>query len=333
MRVDVAAIEAELARLQRELTSTEVRTSLFNLVVWSRDARRMMADAALNYLLGKRAARVIHIVSDDAPTSSIDVSARCFVDAERKGVCFQEIVITNGADGAGGAPGSWIPLLIRDVPTFVFWLDSICDRTDAFGHAHAQAHKVVIDSEHSVALGDDAGALLELLAAIAAEQRVPLGDFSWRRLRPYQRLTASIFDPDELRPMLREIAGIEVAGLPEFTSRLFALWMAERLGWRTVALERGESRFVDSRGRGIVARHRPTAEGCSTSIRITLTDGRSLDVSDNDTGCADVEFPDGQTDHRVFRVPTNGEILLEEVDSVYPDELYGSVLDQADRLV
>ena len=126
MIVDVPAVEQELARIQRELTNSEVRTSLFNLVVFSPDAEKTMANEALNYLLGKRAARVIHIVNSGADgkraqESRLDVSARCFIDAERKSVCFQEIVITNGSDGAGGAPGSWVPLLVRDIPTLILW--------------------------------------------------------------------------------------------------------------------------------------------------------------------------------------------------------------------
>jgi len=153
MTVDVVAVEKELARIQRELTNSEVRTSLFNLVVFSRNAAETMASEALNYLLGKRAARVIHIVSDPAADgeieSRLDVSARCYVDAERKSVCFQEIVITNGSDGAGGAPGSWVPLLVRDIPTIILWLDTLRDRREVLAHAQEQAEKVLVDTEHS----------------------------------------------------------------------------------------------------------------------------------------------------------------------------------------
>ena len=159
MIVDVPAVEQELARIQRELTNSEVRTSLFNLVVFSPDAEKTMANEALNYLLGKRAARVIHIVNSGADgkraqESRLDVSARCFIDAERKSVCFQEIVITNGSDGAGGAPGSWVPLLVRDIPTLILWQDTLCDKQELLAHAQEQAEKLLVDTEQSVALGD-----------------------------------------------------------------------------------------------------------------------------------------------------------------------------------
>ena len=163
MIVDVVAVETELTRIQRELTSSEVRTSLLNLVVFSPDAEKAMANDALNYLLGKRAARVIHIVNAGTGDSRLDVSARCFVDAERKSVCFQEIVITSGADGAGGAPGSWVPLLVRDIPTFVFWLDTMSDKQDLLAHATEQADKLLLDTEQSLALGDRKDELLDIV--------------------------------------------------------------------------------------------------------------------------------------------------------------------------
>ena len=321
MTVNVAAVEEELARIQRELTSSEVRTSLFNLVIWSPDAERTMADDALNFLLGKRAARVIHIVSGNLQESRLDVSARCFVDAERRGVCFQEIVITNGLDGAGSAPGSWVPLLVRDIPTFILWLDTVCDKRDVLSHAREQAEKLLIDSEHSIELGDSQESLLAALRQITVTEGTPVSDFAFKRLRPIQRVVAAAFDAPERTPLLYEIASLAVAGLSPTAARLFSLWFAHRLGWRPA--ERG---FHDRRGRDVRFEERRDAAGCQAEIVISTFDGQTIEIRTKEAGCADVAFPGGTEIHPVVSTPGNGVLLLEEVDNLTSDPLYRSAL-------
>ena len=320
MKIDVQAVEAELSRIQRELTNTEVRTSLFNLVVMSPDAERVKADEAVNYLLGKRAARVIHIVNKDAEASTLDVSARCFVDREHKGVCFQEIIITNGSDGAGGAPGSWIPLLVRDIPTYVLWLDTLGDKETLFSHVHGQADKVMVDSDHCVDLGDEPDRILALLSRVTVGEAVPIADFSWRRLRPYQRLVAGAFD-GEAAGWLNEIVRVRAMGLRPMSGRLLGLWFAERLGWTRI----DSSHFHDVQGRRVAVEYPPADESCDVTIEIELSDRRTVEVRTNRDGCADVEYPGG-AEEQIVVVPSNGEILLEEVDAVYADDLYRDAL-------
>ena len=324
VKIDVAAVERELARIQRELTNSEVRTSLFNLVVMSPDVERTMVDEALNYLLGKRAARLIHVVSRNDQPSSLDVSARCFVDREQRGVCFQEIIITNGTDGAGGAPGSWIPLLVRDIPTYVLWLDALSDKETLFYHVQSQADKIIVDSEHCVDLGDDPDRVLAELRTVALEEAVPVADFSWRRLRPYRKLTAVAFEGDNAA-RLADITDVTVEGLGPMAGRLYGLWLAERLGWRQIAA----GSFHDTQERRIGFRQSAGEPGCGVAIRIGLTGGQSVEVRAGRDGCADVESPEG-TIERVVTVASNGEILLEEVDAVYADDLYRDALGRFD---
>ncbi len=323
MKVDVQAVEEELARIQRELTH-EVRTSLFNLVVMSPDAQQQMVDDTLNYLLGKRAARVIHVANRNVAQSRIDVSARCFVDRERKGVCFQEIIITNGRDGAGGAPGTWIPLLVRDIPTHVLWLDTLSGKEALFSHVRNQADKIIVDADHCVELGDDPEAVLAALRRASVEEAVPLADFSWRRLRPYRRLTALAFD-GERAERLDEITRVEVTGLAPMSARYLGLWLAERLGWT----QDGPFRFRDIQGRLVQMKTTAAAPDCDASIRFLLgavhRGGRAVEVRASQDGCADLEYPGG-AEEQVVTVPSSGEILLEEVDAVYADSLFRDAL-------
>ncbi len=326
MIVDVTAVEQELARIQRELTSSEVRTSLFNLVVFSSDAEKTMANDALNYLLGKRAARVIHIVNSGADgsrpdESGLDVSARCFIDAERKSVCFQEIVITNGLDGAGGAPGTWVPLLVRDIPTFILWQDTLCDKQDLLAHAQEQAEKLLVDTEQSVALGDPEDAILEVVRRIAVTDGIPVSDFAFKRLRILQRLVASAFDDPRRTPLLDEISSVYLAGTSSLAGRLFSLWLADRLGWTIDGVH-----FRDRRNRPVTFNHAEEALGCELEVHIDLVTSERIHITTQTAGCADVDYPEGEQSHPVVSMPGNGELLLEEVDAIGSDALYRNAL-------
>ncbi|MEE8442007.1 MAG: glucose-6-phosphate dehydrogenase assembly protein OpcA [Spirochaetia bacterium] len=308
MIVDVTAVEQELARIQRELTNSEVRTSLFNLVVFGRNAEETMANDALNFLLGKRAARVIHIVNSGADgsrrdESGLDVSARCFIDAERKSVCFQEIVITNGSDGAGGAPGSWVPLLVRDIPTFILWQDTLCDKQELLAHAQEQAEKLLVDTEQSVAMGDPEDAILEVVHRIAITDGIPVSDFAFKRLRALQRVVASAFDDPKRTPLLDEISSVHLAGTSSLSGRLFSLWLADRIGW-TIDGEH----FRDRRNRTVTFHHTEKVAGSEFEVQIDLVTNARIQIATQTAG------------------PANGELLLEEVDAIGGDALYRNAL-------
>ncbi|MFP4551484.1 MAG: glucose-6-phosphate dehydrogenase assembly protein OpcA [Spirochaetales bacterium] len=326
MRVNVADVEAELARIQLELTSSEVRASLFTIVVMSRDVERAKADDALNYLLGKRSARVIHIVNQETPESTLEVSARCFVDDERKGVCFQEIIIINGKDDAGGALGSWTPLLVRDIPTYVLWLDSVRNRSELFRHVQTQCDKLIVDSDQCMSLGDDPVELLETLASVSVTMNVPVADFAWKRLRPFRQLAADAFEGEDRLPLLREIEGVTVTGLSRPSARLYGLWLAERLGWELSSLREDADHYRIASGRPVAVAHTEGEPGCDLAITFTLSGNQTIDLIAREDGCADIEYEDGAEARELVSIPESGEILLEEVDAVYADDLYRAAL-------
>jgi len=325
VKVDVQQVEMELARIQRELTSSEVRASLFNLVVHSSDVHRAQADAALTYLLGKRAARVIHVVNQDVAESSLEVSARCTIDAERKGVCFQEIVITNGRDGAGGALGSWTPLLVRDIPTYVLWLNAIRRHDPLFDLVQTQVDKLILDSDRALELGDSEERVLATLRTAAVARSVPLADFAWKRLRPYRQLAADAFSGEAVQ-QLERIESVTIHGLSPAGSRLYGLWLAERLGWSKPEFATAADHYTAPDGRTVTVRRDPGSPGCDQEIEFLLTDGRSVDLRTTRSGCADIDGADGEEHREMVAVPAEGEILLEEVDAVYADSLYRSAL-------
>ncbi len=112
------------------------RASLLTLVVVHPRALQDRVAARLDYLFGRRPLRIIRIeTGHDSPTA-VDVSARCSPHPSGDEVCFQEIVFYSGPDGRGMDAALWSPLVIRDLPVALMWLEApaelvpFLDRTD-----------------------------------------------------------------------------------------------------------------------------------------------------------------------------------------------------------
>jgi glucose-6-phosphate dehydrogenase assembly protein OpcA len=213
-----------------------------------------------------------------------------------------------------------VPLLVRDIPTFVLWLDTITDKGDLLLHAETQAEKLMVDSEQCVALGDDLEELLVALREMAVVRSTPLSDFSFRRIRPLQRLIAAAFDDERRTGLLNRLTSVRIAGVSPVAGRWLTLWLAERLGWKTDA-----GGLVDRRGRPVAVEYTPHAEECDAEVRLSA-DAETVDVRTHGAGCADVDLPEGGARHPVLNVPEAGELLLEEVDNVNSDALLRSTL-------
>ncbi|MFO7780780.1 MAG: glucose-6-phosphate dehydrogenase assembly protein OpcA, partial [Spirochaetia bacterium] len=232
MTFDPEQIETELAEIQKRSSPTEARTVILNLLVVSDEESRPRAEQALGAVLGKRAARVIHIVDGQRGESDISLSARCYLDHERKSVCFQEVLIENGSDGVGAAPGSWTPLLIRDIPVYVLWLASFGPRPALLDHVQEQADKLIIDSEYAVAAGDTTGEIFGAVSGVMLPEGFRVSDLTWQRTLPLRRVTAHTFDPEEHARALFDLESVELSGAPPMFAALYLGWIASRLGWQ-----------------------------------------------------------------------------------------------------
>ncbi|NBB90287.1 MAG: hypothetical protein GVY23_03655 [Spirochaetes bacterium] len=232
MTFDPEQIETELAEIQKRNSPTEARTVILNLLVVSDEKSRPRTEQALGAVLGKRAARVIHIVDGKQGESDISLSARCYLDYERKSVCFQEVLIENGADGVGAAPGSWTPLLIRDIPVYVLWLASFGPRPALLDHVQEQADKLIIDSEYAAAAGDATGEIFWAVSGVMLPEGFRISDLTWQRTLPLRRVTAHTFDAEEPAGALFDLEAVELSGAPPMFAALYLGWIASRLGWQ-----------------------------------------------------------------------------------------------------
>jgi hypothetical protein len=315
--LDPRAIEEEIIRIrERESNpySSGVKTNIFTLLIFrSEDPDQPGAsnhvETALQFLLGKRPARIITIHRARSPKTEVWVSGRCYPDRRNRGVCFEEVRIESGDDGVGADPGAWAPLVIRDLPVFAWMPDGLAaaaeEWTPAIRGAAGLIDKLLVDSSHG---GEDRAAVIRALGQMreATADTFLVSDFSWRRSKVLREQTARAFDPPEMRALLPAVRSARLYGGSRMEAWLFFEWLASRLG-RAVA--------------GDHAWEGPMAEG----FRLTVTVEGAADV---EIGCTRGGCLSRGEEKGAYRFPSDGEVLLEEVDSLAKDAVFGEVLSR-----
>ena len=320
--LDPRVIEQEIIRIREKESnpySSGTKTNLFTLLIFRTEGdvapgAADPAEAALQYLLGRRPARIITINRAHAAATEAWVSGRCFPDRRNRGVCFEEVRIESGDDGVGVDPGAWAPLVIRDLPVFA-WVPS--GRTlegqpweRALMDAAGLIDKLLVDSSRFPPSEKGGEAAVKALHALwqRTSPSFMLADFSWRRGRVLREQSARTFDPPGMRPLLSSVLGVRLFGGLPADAALFFRWLHVRLG-RTIGTEH--------------AVPGPLSEG----FKITyFVDGKP----DIDIGCTRGGCLSSGEERGAYRFPSDGEILLEEVDSLARDPVFREVISHAE---
>jgi glucose-6-phosphate dehydrogenase assembly protein OpcA len=228
------------------------RASVLNLIVTVIDDPA--ADRVVHTLMGlgvRHPSRAVVLVPEPGGTDEpLDarISTHCH-DANGGGdrICYEEVVLTVRGEAASHLSGIVAPLLIHDLPTFVWWPgdppfnDPVFDQLIEFGD------RLIVDSA-------DFRDLLSGLRRLAnLRRRSGVGDLTWERLAWWQELTAQFFDAPRFRRYLPNLSRLRIqyavptaravrhdedeevapgVAAPMAQALLYAGWIATRLGWR-----------------------------------------------------------------------------------------------------
>jgi glucose-6-phosphate dehydrogenase assembly protein OpcA len=339
--LDPRSIEREIARIrERESNpySSGVKTNLFTLVIFRKPVENEKGDplaSALQYMLGRRPARIITIDQTGAAETGVTVSGRCFPDRRNRGVCFEEVRIESGADGLGEDPGAWAPLLIRDLPVFAWWPDSLSGSGDFWQtpvlESASLIDKLIVDTGN---VSEDQTAFFAAMRNLLALREKAGGaffisDFAWRRTRVLRELTARAFDLPETRPRLASIASVTLDGGSRADGLLFFFWLSTRLGWVPAGSASGLDLFKDRSGKEIRTVHATPGFLLSEGFRLRFAFTGSEEIT---LGCSSGGCVSNGAERGAYKFPSDGEILLEEVDSITRDPVYQEVLGRAGRI-
>jgi len=246
--INVDAIERELTALWQQASQDEehggiTRASMFNLLVYvSSRTEAGKLDEMLTDITAARPCRAILIVADgDTPeeTLTAEVTSRCTLpSASSKQVCCEQVTITAGGAQVDEVPSAIAPLLISDLPVYLWWhaVPKLADKS-MFRRLVDLSDRVVIDSAHF----RDPEADLARMAAVLTEtpRWTALSDLNWARLTAWRALLAGFYDIADYRPLLNRLKRVTVKYAPEATDSaviparalLLGGWLASRLGW------------------------------------------------------------------------------------------------------
>jgi len=299
----VAALERDLTRLRRaqsaharELGRPIARASVLNLIVFAdreehaRRAARSIADLALRH-----PSRAIVVLADrgarDGVEKRIEMHCRLPIADGARLVCYEQILLRAKGDVDDRLASAVIPLLVPDLPVFLWWTGTPPLGSRSFGDLLRLVDRLVVDSADFAR----PELTLPIIARIseAARGRFGLTDLNWTRLTPWRQIATSFFDVPAWRVFLDGITGLRVGFAVDADGRdihpsqalLFVGWLASRLGWRPLETlapsEAGGLLFAIARrdGARIMVRVRPRFErgldeGDISGIRVQATAAR-----------------------------------------------------------
>jgi glucose-6-phosphate dehydrogenase assembly protein OpcA len=372
---DCATIAAHLAQLWTSTSEggphviekglPHARASVLNLIVTVPDA--MAADRVVQTLLGlgvRHPSRAIVLVADplaDGPPLDAAVSAHCHPTTDSgEQVCFEEVVLTVRGEAAEHLNGIVAPLVIHDLPTYVWWPGDPPFHDPVFDQLVDAADRLIVDPS------DFSDLLLGLRRLTGLRRRSGIGDLSWKRLGWWQELTAQFFDAPRFRRYLPNLNRLSIryalpgsgaavppdptdpeAGVssPIAQAILYAAWIAVRLSWRRYATEEpltdghlrltleGRHEMVDLMIEGVQTDAVPAGELVAIRLRAYGETGSAEFIIDRNGDEATVASnADGMTAQlrRVrMELPTESELLSSSLGTDRDDAVYEAALRAA----
>ena len=277
---NIDVLERELARLRRaavaharERGQTLARASVLNLLVYSerevhaRRAARTVSDLALRH--PSRAVIVLGDRAREGVDASVELHCHVPQGDGAQPVLYEQIFARVRGDFDERVASVVIPLLVPDLPVFLWWTGTPPSDARHLDDLVGLAHRLIVDSA-------DFARADRTLPEIASLSRLHVGitDLNWARLTHWRELVAQFFDVPAWSPFLDGITGIRIGFAVDMDGRdihpsqalLFIGWLASRLGWRPQGAlapsEAGGLLFGIARGDGtpMMVRVRPRFE-------------------------------------------------------------------------
>ncbi|HEY9233322.1 MAG TPA: glucose-6-phosphate dehydrogenase assembly protein OpcA, partial [Blastocatellia bacterium] len=306
--------------------------------------------------------RVIALIADRAAQESrltAEVTSRCTLPTPTsKQVCCEQVTITASQDHLDEAPSAIVPLLIADLPVYLWWrAEPKAEDKELYGWLADIADRVVIDSAK---FNQPEGDLANLATWLNSARRGPaLSDMNWSRLTAWRALIAGFYDVPEYRPLLKQIERVKIEYAPPaaapatISTRALLLggWLASRLGWQlnqAATVREGRSARFEFSAYGRTAqlefRHTERAIEPGHLARVTIDNAgdcdmacaftvrRSADGTRIETG---VTLDQEQRPRRVLSYEGLGEgaLLARELEILGNDRVYEETVKAAGAMI
>src|SRR5947209_6949813 len=365
--IDVGKIEKELAAMWKPADETRdsqadsgvTRACTINLLVYSSVVEdRAGIDEMLDTVCEQHPGRMLVLRTDrEASEPKLDayVSTRCRVfGANAKQVCGEQVTIEAAGPIIETVSSAIAPLLVPDVPVFLWWKDIPHYEDKLFNHMTEMSDRIVIDSSCFDHPHEDMQRLAEVIRERG--QLMSASDLNWGRLTAWRTLMASFWDVPDYRQHLEKIDSVTVEYDPPDVApdqiapkALLAVgWLASRLGWSVEGKGEGEEDGtifkLKTNGRVInvlmrATRREGNIDGMLVSLTLSARDsGAEFRVAfSKDRKKLETEASIGGA-HSVGRVlsyeqKTEGQRLSRELSLLQRDVIYEEALLSAVQLI
>jgi glucose-6-phosphate dehydrogenase assembly protein OpcA len=365
--IDVAGIEKELAAMWRPASGDEganaesgvTRACALNLLVYATTADdREQIDEMLDTVNEQHPGRTLVLLADrEAAEAKLEayVSTRCrILGGSGKQVCGEQVTIEAAGAAVDTAASAIAPLLVPDVPVFLWWKDIPHYEDKLFSRLTGMSDRVVIDSSQFDRPHED---LLRLAEIITEHPKfMAASDLNWGRLTAWRNLVASFWDVSDYRPHLDRVDRVLVEYDPpdcapdEVAPKALLLvgWLASRLGWVAAEAAGREEASAglkfNAAGREVSVEFHPTTreghgDGMLVSLALSAADPSAefyVGVTDDRLKLeTEARIADERTVGRVlsYEQKSEGRRLSRELSLLKRDLIYEQALLSASRLI
>ncbi|HEX8634436.1 MAG TPA: glucose-6-phosphate dehydrogenase assembly protein OpcA [Pyrinomonadaceae bacterium] len=362
--IDVGRLERELAASWRNAGEAEasgvMRVCVLNLIVYAAPGEdRAKIDELLDVVTEYAPSRALVLIADREATETrleAYVSTRCQAASKgaAKQVCGEQVTIEAGGAAVATVASAIEPLVVPDVPVFLWWKDIPHEEDKLFNRLVELSDRVVIDSLVFDRPHEDMRRLAQLIGE--RRQFMLTSDLNWGRLTSWRNLVASFWDVADYRPHLDAIDHVlveydrpEAATADIAAQALLAVgWLASALKWEPTgecAREGNSSRWVmRAGGRRLNVEFRATAnprggEGHIAALTFrTNSTGAEFYVGVNEAWTkleTSAKIGDARAVGRVvtYEAKSEGERLSRELSILSRDEIYERAVASVGQLL
>ncbi|MBJ7599838.1 MAG: hypothetical protein DLM67_05080 [Candidatus Nephthysia bennettiae] len=364
--VDLGRVASELSRLHTELTQLETghddhphpRNCVLNLIIAVSDGQQEEAvQRAVQAVASGHPLRAIILCRRTGEGEGLD--AQIITQAHQlvrgRSVQLEQVTLKVRGQTAEHTASLVDPLLVPDVPTYLWWTGTPPLAEQGLRDALAACDVLIVDSAQFENLTQeflDLAALAERLG-----ERLGFVDLRWVRQKPWRETLAQFFAPKSRREMLMGLERVVVESVGEGAAgrvggMLLGGWLMSALDWRLtdaassthagaeVLLKRANGRMIQLTVRAVEQPNLPPG-----ALRSIHFDGHAggkefathMEIRPDRSDHAHVRIDIGKVETLHQRLalpqPTDSDLLLHALSAARRDRVYLRSLDAAAKLL
>jgi len=240
--VELSKIEEEFREIWKNTTGDEsdkavVKASTLNLIITYNDKNQYLkALDLIPEVTSRYPCRIIIIlINPDPDTTEIKSHISAFCQPPRqdgKQLCCELITLETGLAGENHLPGILLPLLLPDLPVFLWSPNNLFLNNIHFQNFHKNIERVILYNPDTI---DSIDELYKMAGyVIKASKMSKVSDMTWAKLTNWREAIAQFFDLKEGIEYLNNLREIHIEHYSEGISThayLLAGWIASRLNW------------------------------------------------------------------------------------------------------